>query len=174
MLASPEGVRRPGQALRQAADALRRYREQRDHDRQRAAGVVRYADELAAAAGHAATTAQRWHEHRQQAQQSLDATWAAWQDADMRLARARAAAAFPVPQVTAGPAQDIDRERVLRRTVPAAARRGELPIAAVADALAGRNGWNPRLHPAEQELHVRRAAAAYLARRYRAGFSRRR
>ncbi|GAA4607514.1 hypothetical protein BJY16_006371 [Actinoplanes octamycinicus] len=167
VLASPEGVREPGQALRQVAEVLRRYREQQARSRQQAEEVLRYAGELDAAAAHAATTAQRWHEHWQQAQQCLDTAWQAWLDADARLSRARAAAAFSVPQTGVTPAQYAERERFLRRAVLAAARHGELPIAAVADALAGRNGWNPRLQQAEQELHIYRASAAYLARRYR-------
>ena len=34
------------------------------------------------------------------------------------------------------------------------------------DALAGRNGWDALLHPAEQDLAVARASAAWLRHRY--------
>ena len=167
VLASPEGVRQPRRALREAAETLHSYRDQRDHRRQQAIDAARYAHEIAIAAEHATTVAQRWHQHWQDAQQRLDHAWQARQDADARLARSRAAAAFAVPEHATTPAQHADRERFLRRTVLAAARHGELPITAVADALAGRNGWNPHLHPADQELHLHRAVAAHLAHRYR-------
>lgn len=167
VLASPEGVRRPGRALRDTAETLRGLRGQRHRRRQQTADTTRYAHELTAAAERATTTAQRWYERWQQAQQNLDDAWQAWQDADDRLARSRAAAAFPVPRIAPTPARYADRERFLHRTVLAAARNGALPIAVAADALAGRDGWDPRLHPAEQELHIHRAAAAHLAERYR-------
>jgi hypothetical protein len=164
VLASPDGVRRPWQALRQTAVALRGHRQQRGLRRQEAADLTRYAGELAVAAEHAAAAARRWREHWEQAQQRVDETWRTWQDAEARLARLRAAAAFTVPRVAATPARFAERERFLHRAVLAAARHGELPIAVAADALAGRHGWDPRLHPAEQELHVCRAVAAHLGR----------
>ncbi|MDI6106087.1 hypothetical protein QLQ12_46785 [Actinoplanes sp. NEAU-A12] len=164
VLASPEGVRRPGQALRHTAETLRGYHTH--HHRRQTADTTRYAQEITAAAHHATATAQRWHQHWQQTQHNLDNAWQAWQDADARLARSRAAAAFPVPQTAATPAQYAERERFLHRTLLAAARNGQLPINTVADALTGRGDWDPRLHPAEQELQIHRAAAAYLAQRY--------
>jgi hypothetical protein len=166
VLASPEGVRRPRQALREAAETLRGYRDHRRPDAQEATDLTRYAQELTAAAEHAAATAQRWHERWLQTHQHLDSAWQAWQDAEAGLARRRAAAAFAVPETEPTPELYAERERFLARRVLAAARRGELPITVVADALAGRNGWDPQLHPVEQELHLHRATAAHLAERY--------
>ena len=164
VLASPESVRNPRQALRHTAEKLHGYR---GHRQQQEADTTRYAAEITVAAEHAATAAQRWHEQWQQAQERLDDAWQAWQDADTRLARSRAAAAFMVPELATTAAQYAERERFLHRTVLAAARQGRLPITVVADALAGRGGWDPRLHPAEQELRIHRAAADHLAQRYR-------
>ena len=167
VLATPDGVRRPRQALRHTAEALREHRQQRERSRQQAAEAERYAEELTTAAARARTGAQRWHEHWQKAQQELDSAWQAWRDAETRLARSRAAAAFPMPPAASTPEDDGDRERFLARLVLAAARRGELPMPVVADALAGRDGWDPHLHPAELELRVHRASAEHLAARYR-------
>ncbi|GIE78532.1 hypothetical protein Aph02nite_44820 [Actinoplanes philippinensis] len=167
VLASPEGVRRPRQALREAAEALRGYRDHRRQRRQQALDTVRYAQELAAAAEHAAATAQRWRDRWHHSRVRLDEAWQAWQDAEGRRDRSRAAAAFAAPETDLTPEGYAERERALARQVLAAARHGHLPIATVADALAGRDGWDPRLHPADQELHVHRAIAAHLAHRYR-------
>jgi hypothetical protein len=47
-------------------------------------------------------------------------------------------------------------------------RRGDLAAEQVADALAHRNGWDPHLHPFEQEVRVRRAAQHRTLRIYQA------
>ncbi|MEU4560278.1 hypothetical protein AB0F72_18025 [Actinoplanes sp. NPDC023936] len=168
VLASPHNVRNPGRALIDTVGFLRRRAERRDAERLRrieeAVQAVRYADEVGVAAEQAGYAAQRWQGHWEAAGEWVDAAWQAWQAADARWARSRATAAFGTPYTVKTPAEYAYRERFLHRAVQAAAGRGELPAVAVADALNGRNGWNARLHPAEQEMVVHRVIAAHLER----------
>ncbi|WP_433828704.1 hypothetical protein ACQP2E_05045 [Actinoplanes sp. CA-015351] len=170
VLASPHNVRNPGRALIDTVGFLRRRAEKRDELRQRrldeAVQAVRYADEIQVAADQAGYAAQRWQGHWEAADAAVDATWEAWQAADARWARGRATAAFGTPYAARTTHEYAYRERFLHRAVQEAAGRGELPAEAVADALSGRNGWDARLHPAEQELVVQRVSAGYLARVY--------
>ncbi|MEU4424500.1 hypothetical protein AB0F81_28095 [Actinoplanes sp. NPDC024001] len=120
----------------------------------------RYADELSVAAVRAGEAAERWRAHWQQADQHAAEAWQAWQDAEQRLARTRAAAAFRPAHSFRTPAEFADRERFLPRALAAAVARGDLPATVLGDLAAGAGGWNPRLHPVEQELVVHRAVAA--------------
>lgn len=168
VLASPHNVRNPGRALIDTVGFLRRRAERRDAERLRraeeASQAVRYAEEVRVAAEQAGYAVRRWHDLWTAAGERADAAWQARQAADARRARSRATAAFGTPYTPRTPAEYACRERYLHRVVAAAAERGELPATAVADARSGRNGWDARLHPAEQERVVHRVSAAYLAR----------
>ena len=166
LLGSPHGVRSPRRALRDIIDMVRErgeHRRKRDDDTRQAG---RYADEVRAAADRATLAADRWQEHWERAEHDRENAWYAWLDADDRLRAARAAAAWGTPWTPRTTSEYAARETYLHRAVAAAAGRGELPAAAVADALAGRGGWDARLHPLEQDLAVRRAATAHLRESY--------
>ncbi|MFI7600233.1 hypothetical protein [Actinoplanes sp. NPDC049681] len=169
LLGSPAGMRHPRQAARELVTAVRGHREHLRAERSRqaaeAARAQRYAEEVRVAADRAAATAERWQEVWQRSTEEVDAAWQAWLDADARLRRAVAAAAWGSPAPVPTCDEYAARERFLHRAVVAAADRGDLPAVAVADALAGRNGWDPRLHPVDQELVIARAAVAWLRQR---------
>jgi hypothetical protein len=59
------------------------------------------------------------------------------------------------------PAEYAGRERFLHCAVSAAVNRADLPATALAEVLAGHGGWNPWLHPAEQERAVQLATVAH-------------
>jgi len=166
VLGSPHGVRRPRRALLEVIEAFRERDERHRRRRHEAVQAVRYAEEVRAAAGRAAHAAELWQDRWQQAEQQRAAAWTTLAAAEERLRRTRGAAAFGTPWTPQTPTEYAARERFLHQAVRAAAARGELPTAAVADALAGRAGWDPRLHPVEQELAVHRAAVAHLRARY--------
>ena len=170
VLANPDGVRNPRLALAEAATYVRRTgvrrEERRAGIRAEAARVVRYAEEVRVAATQAAEAVDRWQAHWQEAADRVDATWAAWRAAEVRWARSRATAAFGTPWTPQSPAEYAGRERFLHEEVRAAVARGDLPASAIADALAGRAGWDARLHPVEQELVVHRACANHLEQVY--------
>lgn len=160
LLASPQGVRHPRLTLLQVAGTLRGRGEHRRRRRAEVLETIRYADEMRVAANQAAFAAQRWQERRAQAEERATAAWTLWQDAAGELTRLRAAAAYANPWSASTPAEYAERERYLHRTVRAAAGRGDLPAAAVADALAGR-GWDARLHAFDQDVAVARAIATH-------------
>ncbi|AEV84082.1 hypothetical protein ACWT_3059 [Actinoplanes sp. SE50] len=153
LLANPQAVRHPREFALEALGLARSRRE--------AAELARYAEEIQVAADRADHAAQRWQEHRQRAETHAADTWHAWQAAEQRLTRARAAAAFAPPDSPRTAAEYADRERFLHRSVRAAVDRGDLPSAALPAAIAGRDGWNPRLHPADQELILLTAVTAH-------------
>jgi hypothetical protein len=166
VLASPQGVRHPRQALR---DVVAVIRERGDRRRQRALealAATQYADEVLVAADRAELAAGRWQERWEQSTDEVGEAWQAWLEADARLRARRSAAAFGIPWSAQTPTEYAARERFLHRAVRTAAGNGWLPTAAVADALSGRAGWDPRLHPLEQELVVCRAAEGHLRDRY--------
>ncbi|GAA3350904.1 hypothetical protein GCM10020358_78570 [Amorphoplanes nipponensis] len=160
-LALPRGVHRPRQitawlaagAAQRRAEAERRHRE--------AAEAIRYADEITVAARGAANTAERRREECQRAQAAVEDAWQAYQRADATLARARRAAAYGVPDAPLTEQEHADRAQALRRSAQAAYRRGDLSDTQLLDALTHRNGWDPALHPVEQELVLARAAVAH-------------
>jgi hypothetical protein len=171
VLANPDGVRNPGNALLEAANFVRRTRrrraERRAAEEAEAQAAVRYALEVRVAAAQAAEAVDRWQAHWRAAADRVDATWAAFRVADARRAHSRAAAAFGTPWTPQDPAEYAARERFLHEGVRAAVSRAELPVRALADALAGRAGWDPRRHPAEQEVVLHRACAEHLERQHR-------
>jgi hypothetical protein len=159
-LARVDGVRDQHPAVWDAVPFLRRLRAQRARRKQEAQHAVHYAEELTVATRHATQMAARWREHCRQSEQHAATAWQTWQDAEERLTAVRAASAFAMPAART-PAEFADRERFLHYAVGAAVDRGDLPAAALADALAGRGDWNPWLHPAEQERAVQQAVAAH-------------
>ena len=164
LLGNPTGLTDPRRAARDMIDAL-------DDHRRQAAEAARFADEVRVAADHAAENADRWQHHWERCTEEVDAAWQAWLTADTALNRLLAAAAWPTPTHPSGAsARTCDeyaaRDRFLHRAVAAAVKRGALPDTAITDALTGRNGWDARLHPVEQELAIARASAAWHRHRY--------
>jgi len=117
--------------------------------------VTRYAQEVAVAAGRAAETARRRHAQWLAAQDAVDIAWDAFVVASAAADRIRSAAAFPAPVTPHTPAEYADRERYLHRAAMAAYWRREVSVRVLTDVLAGRNHWDPRRHPVEQERVLR-------------------
>lgn len=162
-LALPPDVRRPRQVSAWLAENAREKRAELERRAAEAAECVRYAEEIAVAARGAETTAERRRAECQQAQARVEESWQAYRAADAALERARRAAAYPSRESI----DPTDREQALRRAAQAAYRRGDLSDEQLLDALTHRNGWDPRLHPVEQELVLARAAAAHRFAAYR-------
>lgn len=127
----------------------------------------RYAGEVAVAAGRAAQTAQRRRAEWLAAQDAVEAAWQAFDRVDLANRRLGAAVAFPLDCIARTPAEFAERERYLHRAATAACRRKELPVSELVDALAHRNGWDPRRHPLEQEVAVVTVSRAHLLAAYR-------
>ncbi|GGN13970.1 hypothetical protein FHR83_003802 [Actinoplanes campanulatus] len=146
--------------VRRRRDALARWHAE-------AIEAQRYAVEVLVAATRAAEAAERWREHWRQTDQAATEAWQSWQDAEERLARVRAATAFRTPRTRRTVAEYADRARFLHRAAAAAVERGDLPATVLADLAAGEGGWNPKLHPVDQELVLGRAIAAVRNQLYR-------
>jgi hypothetical protein len=156
-LALPRDVRHPRQVSAWLAGHAGRRAEEAERRAAEAAESIRYAQEVAVAARGAASTAERRRVECQEAQARVDRTWQAYQDADAALTRARKAAVY-----TSLESIDLaERARALRRAAQAAYRRGDLSDEQLLDALTHRNGWDPELHPVEQELVLARAAVRH-------------
>jgi chromosome segregation ATPase len=136
-------------------------RRQEDAARRAAAAAeqARYAAEVAVAVQGAESTAERRRAECERAQEQVAASWHSYQEADARLARARRAAAF----VSQERVDADERARALRRAAQAAHRRGDLSDTQLLDALTHRHGWDPALHPVEQELVIAKAAVRHHA-----------
>lgn len=134
----------------------------------------RYAEEVAVAAERAAVAAQRHRQGWLLAQEAAEAAWQAYEAAEADLRRLEAAAVLPLPQTPQTPAEYADRERYLHRAALAAYWRRELSEEQLSDVFAHRNGWDPRLHPVEQELVLRRAVRDHLRARHQAAAERER
>jgi hypothetical protein len=160
LLASPQAIRQPRTMFRQAAATLA------GSGRLPHLDTVRYAEEMRVASTRADQAADRWAEFHDRTVEAAERAWQAWQDAESRLVQTRAAAAWGTPSTPQTPEEYASRERFLHRAVEIAVVRGELPKEALADALAG-EGWDASLHPADQELVIHQAAAAYLRAEYR-------
>jgi hypothetical protein len=126
----------------------------------------RFADELAIAAARAGVTADKRHAEWESAQRAVDAAWDAYEAAEQAAKRAIRAAAFPAPETPLTPAEYADREKYLHRAAQAAHARGELDTDQLIDALSHRNGFDPRLHPFEQDALLRRRTRDRLLRVY--------
>ncbi|MFC0031609.1 hypothetical protein ACFFMM_18990 [Micromonospora chaiyaphumensis] len=121
------------------------------------ADLRRFADEVAVAAAGARQTARRRREQWLAAQDEADRAWRAYDEADTAARRFTAAGALPAPQTPRTPAEYAARERWLHHAAMTAHWRGDLSARQLADVLAHRNGWDPRRHPAEQEIVLARA-----------------
>ncbi|MGK5681144.1 hypothetical protein [Actinoplanes sp. URMC 104] len=166
LLASPQAMRNPWQTLCSTFSVLRERGEKRRAAQLEALAATQFAEEVRVAADRAALAAERWQERWETASDEVAIAWQAWLDADARLRTRLAGAAFRTPWSAQTPTEYAARERFLHKAVRTAADNGWLPAAAVADALAGRAGWDARLHPLEQELVVFRASAGHLRDRY--------
>jgi tetratricopeptide (TPR) repeat protein len=164
-LALPRGVRRPRQISAFLRAGRRRKREEARRRAVEASEAFRYAEEIAVAARGAELTAERHRDDCHLAQERVDKAWAAYRKADAALDRARRATAYlAVAEIPT----EAERERALRRAAQAAYRRGDLSDTQLLDALTHRNGWDPLLHPVEQELALARAAIRHRATAYQA------
>jgi hypothetical protein len=166
VLGSPETMRRPRRAAREFVATLRGRGELVLRRAEEAAEAARYAEEVGVAADRAEAAAHRWQQLRDRAGDELNDAYQAWLDADARLRTATSAAAWGTPWSVRTCDEYAARERYLHREVTAAASRGELPTESVADALAGRDGWDARRHPVEQQLVLTRASVTWLRQRY--------
>ncbi|MGC4768592.1 hypothetical protein ACLQ25_06340 [Micromonospora sp. DT44] len=128
----------------------------------------RYAQEITVAAERAAATAQRRRAVWVAAQETVEAAWQALEAAEAGVRRLGAAAAMPLPQTARTPAEYADRERYLHRAALDAYWRRELSVEQLSDVFAHRDGWDPRLHPVEQELVLQRAVRDNLAAKHAA------
>ncbi|WBB77820.1 hypothetical protein O7606_16250 [Micromonospora sp. WMMD882] len=152
------------QAVLPAEPEVEATQEQRDLDR--------YLTEIGVAADRAATTAERRRAEWLAAQDEVEAAWQAYQAGEEDLRRLTAAAALPLPRTPQTPAEYADRERWLHRAASAAYERDELSRTQLDDVLAQRAGWDPRRHPVEQEMVLRRAVRDHLLARHRAAADR--
>ncbi|GLW35884.1 hypothetical protein [Actinoplanes regularis] len=166
LLGDAEKMRDPVGALNNVG-VIRRYHEERARRRAQAVEAARFAAELRTAAVQAREAAVRWQAHWRAAEEHADGAWQAWRKAEQRFARTRAGAVYPVPDQARTPQEYADRETFLHRALRAAAKRGDLPATALAAAIAGRDGWDPRLHPVDQEIVVLRAVAGHRRRSHR-------
>ncbi|ATO13987.1 hypothetical protein CO540_09220 [Micromonospora sp. WMMA2032] len=120
------------------------------------ADLARYADEVAVAATGAAQTARRRRERWLAVQDEAKRAWVAFDEAEAAARRLAGAAALPAPRTPHTPSEYAARERWLHHAAMAAHWRGDLTARQLADVLAHRNGWDPRRHPAEQEIVLAR------------------
>lgn len=134
----------------------------------------RFAEEVWVAADRAAATADRARADWLAAVDEVEAAWATFEEADGAATRLAAAAALPEPATPQTPAEYADRERYLHRAAVLAFGRRELTVLQLADAFTNRNGWDPRRHPAEQELILSRARRDAALATYRAAADRER
>jgi hypothetical protein len=125
--------------------------------------LARYAGEVAVAAQRAAATAQRHREHWLSALANAEDSGRVLDAAEVKVRRLAGTAALPAPRTSRTPMEYADRERYLHRAAMAACARGHLSIYQLSDALAHRNGWDPRLHPASQEVVLSQAIRDHLA-----------
>lgn len=122
----------------------------------RLADLRRYADEVAVAAAGAAQSSRRRRARWLAAQDDADRAWRAYDEAEAAARRLAGAAALAEPHTSRAPAEYAARERWLHRAAMAAHWQGDLSARQLADVLAGRNGWDPRRHPVEQEFVLAR------------------
>ncbi|MEU6020904.1 hypothetical protein [Micromonospora sp. NPDC047134] len=116
----------------------------------------RWAQEVMVAAERAEATAHRRREEWVAAQDAAEQAWQAYQAAEADVRRLADAASMPLPQTPRTPAEYADRERWLHRAALEAYWRRDLSVEQLSDVFAHR-GWDPRLHPVEQELVLHRA-----------------
>ncbi|MDG4798757.1 hypothetical protein [Micromonospora sp. WMMD1082] len=139
-----------------------------------AADLRRYAGEVAVAATGAAQNADRRRTGWRVAQAELDRAWAAYDEAESAVRRLAGTAGLPTPRTPRTPAEYAARERWLHRAAMAAHWRGDLTARQLSDVLAHRAGWDPRRHPAEQEIVLARVVRDSRLAAYRAAAERER
>ncbi|MFC0509146.1 hypothetical protein [Micromonospora costi] len=139
-----------------------------------AADQRRYAEEVAVAAAGAAQTAHRRREEWLAAQTDLERAWAAYDEAEVAARRFAGAGSLPTPRTPRTPAEYAARERHLHRAATAAHWRGELTLRQLGEVFGHRNGWDPRLHPVEQEVRLARVVRDTRLADYRAAQERER
>ncbi|HZM74840.1 MAG TPA: hypothetical protein VFC19_03890 [Candidatus Limnocylindrales bacterium] len=147
-----------------------RERRHAEHTRE----LIRYAQEVTVAAERAAAMARRRREEWLAAQAQLDDAWRAFEASDAEARRFSRAAALPTPKAPRTPAEYAFRERFLHRAAMAACSRKQLSPLDLSDALAHRKGWDPRRHPADQEVVLRRAVRDCMWASYRSAAKRER
>lgn len=128
---------------------------------------ARYAQEVGVAAERAATTAERRRAEWLATQDEVEEAWRAYQAAEEDVRRLAAAASLPLPRTARTPAEYVDRERWLHRAALDAQWRAEISVQQLSDIL-GHRGWDPRRHPVEQELLLRRLVRDNLLARHEA------
>ncbi|MFI7078672.1 hypothetical protein ACIBO1_15395 [Micromonospora sp. NPDC049903] len=139
-----------------------------------AADLRRYAGEVAVAAAGAAQNAARRQEAWRTAQTALDRAWAGFDEAESRARRLAGATALPAPRTPRTASEYAARERWLHHAAMQAHWRGDLSARQLTDVLARRAGWDPRLHPAEQEVVLARIVRDNHRAAYRAAAERER
>jgi hypothetical protein len=122
-----------------------------------AAELTRYASEVAVAAERAQQTARRTRSAWLSTQDEAEAAWRAFAAADAEAGRLERTVGLPTPRTPRTPAEYADRERYLHRVAMAACAHSELSAVELSRILAHRDGWDPRRHPVDQEVLIRRA-----------------
>ncbi|WP_326552536.1 hypothetical protein [Micromonospora sp. NBC_01813] len=148
----PAWVTRLAVGLAEVPRWLGRRIRRRGHRVEQARDAHRYAGEVAVAAARAEQTVRRQHTEWLAVQAEVDVAWQEFDDADQAVRRLGSTATLPTPDTARTPAEYADRERYLHRAAMSAYWRRELTVRQLTDALANRNGWDPRRHPVEQEL----------------------
>lgn len=126
----------------------------------------RFAAGLEAAAIEAAEASGRRRAEWMTAQEDVDQAWAAYEQAAEAARRVALATAFPLMSRRRKPGENIDRQRYLHRAATEMCRSQDLSIAQLNDVFAHR-GWNPRLHPVQQEPNLRNAVREHRFAAYR-------
>ncbi|GAA1597261.1 hypothetical protein [Actinoplanes couchii] len=126
----------------------------------------RFAETLEAAAAEAAETAGRRRVEWAAAQDAVDGAWTAYEQASETARRIGSATAFPLMSRRRKPGENVDRQRYLHRVATELCRSQDLSIAQLNDVYAHR-GWNPRLHPVQQEAELRNAVREHRFAAYR-------
>lgn len=134
--------------------------------------LIRYAQEVSVAATRAASMAERRREEWLAAQAQLDEAWQAYEVSDAEAHRFSLASALPTPEAPKTPSEYAYRERFLHRAAMSACSHKQLSALDLSDALAHRKGWDPRRHPADQEVVLRRAIRDCMWSSYRSAAER--
>lgn len=118
---------------------------------QQASDDSRYAAEVAVAAQRARERELSLRDKWLAMQQQTEAAWKAYDAAETQLLRLAVAGAIPLTAEA-----DEFRERELQRAATDACLRGELSPLDLSDALQHNGPWDPRRHPADHEIAIRR------------------
>jgi hypothetical protein len=140
----------------------------------RAQELENYAREVEVAAQRSADMAHRRREDWLNTQREAENTWQAYDHADREARKVILASYLPQPKCTSTPAEFAFRERYLHRAAMTACSHRQLSALELSDALAHRNGWNPMLHPLDQDVVLHRAVRECLFAGYRNAVARER